>query len=122
MTARIRFHEAARDEYLSAAKRYEEARPGLGADFQAEVDMHADQAASGRLPGTAASSLHGHDIRKLPLDRFPYILHFERRGDDLIVWAVAHTKRRPGTGGAAADDINRVGERLDVSGKGSDAS
>jgi len=48
------------------------------------------------LPGSPTTSVQGHDIRKLPLSRFPYVLHFERRGDELIVWAVAHTRRRPG--------------------------
>lgn len=95
MSARVRFHEAARDEYLAAATRYENARPGLGVDFQAEVDDYVDKAASGMLPGTP-TRVEDHDVRKVPLSRFPYVLHFERRGDDLIVWAVAHTRRRPG--------------------------
>lgn len=96
MNARIRFHEAARDEYIAAATRYEDARPGLGVDFRVEVEAHVEKAASGQLPGSSTMSVRGHDIRKLPLNRFPYILHFERRSDELIVWAVAHTKRRPG--------------------------
>jgi len=94
LSARVRFHEAARDEYLAAATRYEDARPGLGVDLQAEVDDY--KAAAGMLPGSPTTSVQGHDIRKLPLSRFPYVLHFERRGDELIVWAVAHTRRRPG--------------------------
>ena len=96
MIARVRFHEAARDEYLAAAIRYEDARRGLGVDFQVEVDDYVDKAAAGMLPGSPTTSVEGHDIRKLPLSRFPYVLHFERRGDELIVWAVAHTRRRPG--------------------------
>lgn len=96
LTARIRFHEAARDEYLDAARRYENARPGLGEEFRAEVDAYVERAAAGSLPGSPPPSVQGRQIRKLPLHRFPYVLHFESRGDEFLVWAVAHTKRRPG--------------------------
>jgi len=69
LSARVRFHEAARDEYLAAAIRYEDARPGLGMDFQGEVDDYVDKAAAGILPGSRTTSVQGHDIRTLPLSR-----------------------------------------------------
>ena len=92
----IRFHEAARDEYLEAARRYETARSGLGTEFQAELEAFLERASTRALPGSPTSLLRGRDIRRLPLHRFPYLLYFELYEDECIVWAVAHTRRRPG--------------------------
>ncbi len=30
------------------------------------------------------------------LQRFPYVIFFETEADRVVVWAVAHAKRRPG--------------------------
>lgn len=76
--------------------RYDAARPGLGDEFRLEVQAYVEWAATRELPGTASGSRHGHKLRRLLLHRFPYALIFELRRDECVVWAVAHTSRRPG--------------------------
>ena len=96
MKPRIRFHPAARDEYVAAAERYEISRAGLGEDFLGEVEAYVDRVASGQLPGSAFSTGARANIRRLPLRRFPYVLYFEIKPDLVIVWAVSHARREPG--------------------------
>jgi toxin ParE1/3/4 len=96
LTARVRFHPAAQDELREATLYYETARPALGDEFRLEVEAYVERASTRELPGTRAGSRRGHALRKLFLHRFPYALVFELRDDECIVWAVAHTSRRPG--------------------------
>ncbi len=79
-------------EVEEAALWYEARRPGLGLEYVAAVSHTlADIGASPerfpvwRLPW-----------RRARLDRFPYVAFFEVQGDRVVVWAVAHTRRRPG--------------------------
>lgn len=96
MSLHIRLHPAARDEFREAIVWYETARQGLGDEFRLEVETYVERAAARELPGTSLGSRRGHALRKLFLHRFPFALIFEIRADELVVWAVAHTKRRPG--------------------------
>lgn len=75
---------------------YEAARPALGDEFRLEVEAYVERAAARELPGTPAGSSRGHALRKLFLRRFPYALIFEHRENECVVWAIAHTSRRPG--------------------------
>jgi toxin ParE1/3/4 len=96
LTARTRFNPAALEEYRETIVRYEAARPGLGDEFRLEVETYVEWAAARELPGTAIASRRGHKLRRLLLHRFPYALIFELGHDECVVWAVAHTSRRPG--------------------------
>lgn len=96
MTARIHFDPAALGEYREAIVRYEAARPGLGDEFRLEVEAYVERAAARELPGTSVGSRRVHKLRRLLLHRFPYALIFELQRDECVVWAVAHTSRRPG--------------------------
>ena len=96
MTNRIRFHPTAREEYADAVLSYEAARPGLGEEFRDEVAVYVERAASGELPGTRLRTIHGHSLRRLILHRFPYAIIFEIGTGECTVWAVAHSRRRPG--------------------------
>ena len=96
MTARILLHPAALEEYGEAIVYYEAARPGLGDEFRLEVEAYVERAAAGELPGTPIRSRRGHRLRRLLLRRFPYALIFELLPAECVVWAVAHTSRRPG--------------------------
>ena len=96
MSLRIRLDPAARDEFREAIQWYETARQGLGDEFRLEVESYVERAAARELPGTSLGSRHSHALRKLFLHRFPFALIFEIQADELVVWAVAHTKRRPG--------------------------
>ena len=91
----IRFHEAARDELRAAAQWYEAEREGLGEEFLSAVGQLIERSARGDLPGLTATEFR-RDVRKLFLKRFPYTVYFETRTDELVIWAVAHGRRKPG--------------------------
>lgn len=94
---RLDLHPEARAELRSAALWYEERRPGLGDELVAEVftafdRIHDHPESYGSWPGT-------HDraplIRRCAIERFPYLVAFQRHGDSVLVLAIAHAKRRP---------------------------
>jgi plasmid stabilization system protein ParE len=82
---------AAQHEANEAARWYEGQRPGLGADFVAELQRvfavlsaHPD-----RYPVAAG------DTRQAPLSRFPYCVYYPVGHNRLTVTAVFHTARDP---------------------------
>ena len=91
----VRFHEAARDELRAAARWYEAEREGLGEEFLSAVGQLIERAALGSSPGLKAAEFR-KNTQKLFLKRFPYTIYFETRAASLIIWAVAHGKRKPG--------------------------
>lgn len=93
MIARVEFHEAARDEFREAARWYEDEREGLGREFLAAVEAALERAVRNGDPVLARGQ---RGKRKLVLRRFPYVLHVEIVDAGLFVWAVAHSRRRPG--------------------------
>ena len=94
---RLELHPEARAELRSAALWYDERRAGLGDEFIADVSEAFGQVAAApesypAWPGTRAG---GPPIRKATLQRFPYVIAFERHERQVLVLAVAHAKRRP---------------------------
>ena len=94
---RLELHPEARAELRSAALWYDERRTGLGDEFIAEVS--ATLARIGNAPESypAWSGTRAADplIRKATVQRFPYLIAFEKHEQHLLVLAVAHAKRRP---------------------------
>ncbi|MBM4365752.1 MAG: type II toxin-antitoxin system RelE/ParE family toxin [Deltaproteobacteria bacterium] len=90
---RVVLPEAA-DELVDAVAWYEERRPGLGAEFFGVVD--AGMATVCATPMVAAAWPGLPRYRRLVLQRFPYVLVYEVRGEEVEFVAVAHTSRRPG--------------------------
>lgn len=93
---RLELHPEARAELRSAALWYEQ-RSGLGDEFIAEVSVTLDRIANvpesyPTWPGTRAADPL---IRKATIQRFPYVIAFERHEQHVLVLAVAHAKRRP---------------------------
>ena len=93
---RLDLHPEARAELRSAALWYEERRPGLGDElvtevFAAFVRIRDHPESYGRWPGTRDRAL----IRRCPIERFPYVVAFQRHGESVLVLAIAHAKRRP---------------------------
>jgi toxin ParE1/3/4 len=85
------FRPAAQAEYVAAAAWYEARQPGLGADFEAEVQAVLDTIANqpDRYPAAA------RDIREAPVSRFPYCIYYRERGGRIVVLAVFHQSRDP---------------------------
>jgi toxin ParE1/3/4 len=87
----IAFRRVAEAEYLRATVYYENERPGLGAEFQSEVQATLQKvlAHPDRYPIAA------RDIRVLPTDRFPYSVYYRVRGTRIVVISVFHESRDP---------------------------
>jgi hypothetical protein len=82
------------DEVLEAAAWYESERTGLGLEFIAEIDrieLHIVE-----RPESFAIWKPGEPFRRALAGRFPYAVFFEVEPERFVVYAVAHTSRRPG--------------------------
>ena len=89
---RIRLELEASEE-LSAATAYLDAQsPGLGDEFVAAVSVAGKQLQDFPLSGQKI----GRGTRRVLIRRFPYQLIYRVEGDEIVIYAVAHQKRRPG--------------------------
>lgn len=93
MTLKVAFRSAARFEFDLAALRYDMQRPGLGAEFVAEIDSAVRLAAEypEHFPVKHA------DIRRVPVRRFPYSVFYRLELERIVVLAVFHGRRDPNT-------------------------
>src|SRR5947209_5776177 len=93
---RVRLLDDAEAETRKAARWYENKQPGLGADF---LDTFADALATIESQPHAFSRIETlstpREIRRCVLHRFPYLVIYEIRTDEVIVLAVAHSGQRP---------------------------
>ena len=94
---RLELHPEARAELRSAALWYDEQRSGLGDEFIAEVSVTLDRIDNvpesyPTWPGTRAADPL---IRRATIQRFPYVIAFEKHEQHVLVLAVAHARRRP---------------------------
>ena len=92
MSLPVVIHDDADIEVEEAALWYEEQRPGLGLEYVAAV---------GRVLLDIGDNPDLYSVWKQPwrralLQRLPYVVFFEIEVDRVVVWAVAHAKRRPG--------------------------
>ena len=94
---RLELHPEARAELRSTALWYDERRTGLGDEFIAEVSGTLDRIGKAPESYPAWPGTPGVDplIRKATVQRFPYLIAFERHEQHLLILAVAHAKRRP---------------------------
>jgi toxin ParE1/3/4 len=94
---RLELHPEARAELRRAALWYDERRPGLGDEFIAEVSAALDRIGNApeSYPAWPATRARNPLIRKTTVQRFPYVIAFEKHERHLLVLAVAHAKRRP---------------------------
>ena len=94
---RLELHPEARAELRSAALWYDERRTGLGDEFILETSAALDRIgdAPESHPAWTGTRTAGSLIRKATIQRFPYVIAFEKHDQHLLVLAVAHVKRRP---------------------------
>ncbi|MDP2829480.1 MAG: type II toxin-antitoxin system RelE/ParE family toxin [Sulfuricellaceae bacterium] len=88
---KVRFLSEADVEFRESARYYEDKAPGLGMAFIAEVHRVAAVVAS--QPGIGSPV--DDELRKFVLRRFPYNMIYAVEGDEVVITAVAHHKRRP---------------------------
>jgi plasmid stabilization system protein ParE len=92
----VRLLDEAEEEAREAARWYEERRPGLGeaflqalADALEAIEKHPTRHAA--VSGVPAN----RQVRRFLLGRFPYKLVYEILTSEVLVLAVAHTRRHP---------------------------
>lgn len=88
---RLVFSTAARHELLAALYYYENQRLGLGAELLDELDKAL--AFMRRHP--QGSPITDRNVRQRPLRRFPFVIFYAIRRNEIVVLSVAHTHRKP---------------------------
>jgi len=93
---KARLRQAAREELAHAAIWYRERDASVAEEFLAEVRrtltlLERFPRAGSRLPGS-----NDEEVRRLPIQRFPYHIVYLELSDRISVLAVAHDRRRPG--------------------------
>ena len=89
---RITVLEAAKDEMRESREYYEAQRVGLGEDF-----LRAVEDAIRRIEAFPnAWSRLSNKVRRCRTNRFPHGVVYALRGNEIVVLAVMHLKRRPG--------------------------
>ena len=92
-----RFHQEALVEYEDAIEYYERAEEGLGETFIRDVEEVL--ALTLEFPHMGSPVLNTPpelDVRRRLVQRFSVEVDYVVTGDELIVIAVFHTRRRPG--------------------------
>ena len=87
-----RFHRDARLEFLDAVAYYEAIEVGLGERFSQSVEAAAALAAS--LPFVGSPFKHG--TRRVFPKKFPFSIVYMVGENEIVIFAVAHFKRKPG--------------------------
>ena len=90
----IRFHRLAMIEIGHEVDYYESKHVGLGVELEAEIDTVVTMITE--LPQAGPLWKGRPDLRVAVLQRFPFTMPYQLLATDLVVLALAHTKRRPG--------------------------
>jgi plasmid stabilization system protein ParE len=85
------FRRQAFVEYVAARRWYEKQRPGLGSDFEAEIERALLRACAS--PQRCRELMPG--VRRIRVHRFPFGIYFRVRRELLVVLAVFHARRNP---------------------------
>jgi len=89
---RTRFLEPAQAEVDEAARYFDEQRPGLGDRFEHDLQDAVAFVTERPLSGKRLTE----NIRQVGLRTFRYNVIYAIDGEELIIVAVAHHRRRPG--------------------------
>jgi plasmid stabilization system protein ParE len=90
---RIEFRPEASADVAEAFSWYEAQRPGLGTEFESELDRTLDRITA--MP--AAWRIRHRGIRRAPLHRFPFAVYYVLAPDLIEVRGVLHNSRDPRT-------------------------
>ena len=86
------FHPEAAAELDAAVDFYERQSPGLGIDFRKDVEIAVKKIQA----GPARWSPYSKRTRRFLIRRFPYLVVYREFGDEILIVAIAHGRRRPG--------------------------
>ena len=87
-----RFASAAEEELAKSIVFYRDISPELAEDFVTQLDRVVDLLRRSPKLGTLGDA----DLRKFPLTRFPFTIHYRIESETMVIYAVAHQSRRPG--------------------------
>jgi len=90
---RVRNLSAAREEFSAAVRWYELRHSGLGADFFDNVTAVTSLIQAHPQIGTFDPETR---TRRMPVERFPYQVVYHVSDEEIVIVAIAHSKRRPG--------------------------
>jgi toxin ParE1/3/4 len=90
----VKVHRLADGEIFEAFQYYQAERPGLGEELRAKLRALTSKLA--RFPMAAPMWEDQPTHRIATLDRFPYRVPYQIQPDQIVVLALAHTRRRPG--------------------------
>ena len=89
----LRIHRLAAAEMDREVDYYESRQAGLGTELEDEVDAAFSLIL--RFPEAAPQWRDRPDRRVAVLDRFPFTIPYQITREDVVVLALAHTRRRP---------------------------
>lgn len=88
----LHWHSEAQIEFEEAAIYYEEQVEGLGERFVTRIEA----AAARVLTNPLMPRCFDGECRKVKTDKFPYLIIYRVKNEELQILAIAHTSRRPG--------------------------
>ena len=94
----LKIHPAAEEELFQGAAWYDDRRPGLGDEFLAHIYRWFDVVLESPStwpcwPGTPQDLIP--IIRRVVVDRFPYLIGYQAFADHVLILTVAHGRRSP---------------------------
>ncbi len=93
----LRFASGVKEEIRSAARWYEERRERLGVGFLLSVDEALDRVRESPDAQSPVADLPDDlPARQASVRRFPYRIVFLEQATEVLVFACAHTRQRPG--------------------------
>lgn len=92
----LRLLDEAREEMRQSAHWYDDQREGLGDDFLDEVHGAFERIEEHpKRHKRVDVDDSEREVRRVLLKRFPFLVVYEIRAEEIIVVAVAHGKRKP---------------------------
>jgi len=88
---KVRFHPAARDEFLEAIRYYESISDALGLSFEEVIYKGLDAICRDPFAGFAIDER----LRRLVILEFPYSIIYANTAQTVIVLAIAYSSRCP---------------------------
>ena len=85
-------HEIAEEDLIAAAVFYESRETDLGNEFLEELSQSFQRITESPF----SYSIHFDEYRRYLMGRFPYGVVYRIEGQQILVFAVAHLRRRPG--------------------------
>ena len=92
----VRLDPAARDDIREATEWYARRDANAARRFVAAVEAAINEITEfpGGPPRLETWS-GAENIRRVRLHRFPYLISFEVSSDEIVIWSVSHTGRKP---------------------------